>query len=123
MEPPRPQTEPLRPAAKTRRHVGLLAFAMGLLFSTLGLARYGTFHNETFDLAFYTRIAWGLSRFEFWEPMVNAHVYGLDTYLLLDSKHQINAQYLRSRTRYPGQVSTDFSQPFGACRRYSANGA
>ncbi|MEM1249812.1 MAG: DUF5916 domain-containing protein [Acidobacteriota bacterium] len=42
------------------------------------------------------------------------HVYGLDTYLLLDSKHQIQAQYLRSRTRYPGQISTDFSQPFGA---------
>lgn len=61
----------------TRRLVVALAVAQGAVFATLGLARYATFHNETFDLAFYTRIAWGLARNEFWEPMVNAHVYGL----------------------------------------------
>lgn len=54
-----------------------LAIAQGLLFAVLALARYATFHNETFDLAFYTRIAWGLTHWDFWEPMVNAHVYGL----------------------------------------------
>ncbi|MCZ7686760.1 MAG: DUF2079 domain-containing protein [Sandaracinaceae bacterium] len=54
-----------------------LGVAQGLLFATLGLARYATFHNETFDLAFYARIAWGLTHADFWEPLVDAHVYGL----------------------------------------------
>lgn len=54
-----------------------MAASQGALFALLGWARYATFHNETFDLAFYTRIAWGLVRGDFWEPMVNAHVYGL----------------------------------------------
>ncbi|MCB9595576.1 MAG: DUF2079 domain-containing protein [Sandaracinaceae bacterium] len=54
-----------------------LITCQGLLFATLGIARYATFHNETFDLAFYTRIAWGLVRLDFWEPLVDAHVYGL----------------------------------------------
>ncbi len=54
-----------------------LGVAQGLLFATLGLARYATFHNETFDLAFYARIAWGLTHSDFWEPLVDAHVYGL----------------------------------------------
>lgn len=54
-----------------------LASAQGLLFAALGLARWATFHNETFDLAFYTRIAWGLAHNDHWEPMVNAHIYGL----------------------------------------------
>ena len=54
-----------------------LASAQGLLFAALGLARWATFHNETFDLAFYTRIAWGLAHNDHWEPMVNAHILGL----------------------------------------------
>lgn len=61
----------------TRRVIGLLAASQGVLFALLGWARYATFHNETFDLAFYVRIAWGLIRNEHWEPMVNAHIYGL----------------------------------------------
>ncbi|MEM1415885.1 MAG: DUF2079 domain-containing protein, partial [Myxococcota bacterium] len=40
-------------------------------------ARYLTFHNATFDLAFYARMAWGLSGNDFWEPLVDAHVFGL----------------------------------------------
>lgn len=62
---------------RTRRLVWALALAQGALYATLGLARWGSFHNETFDLAFYTRIAWGLTHNDFWEPIVNAHVYGL----------------------------------------------
>jgi len=54
-----------------------LALAQGTLFALLGVARYSTFHNETFDLAFYVRIAWGLVHVDYWEPMVNAHFYGL----------------------------------------------
>lgn len=54
-----------------------LAAAMGVLFAALGLARFRTFHNETFDLAFYVRIAWGLVHLNWWEPMVDAHFYGL----------------------------------------------
>lgn len=60
-----------------RRAVVVLASAQGLLFAALGLARWATFHNETFDLAFYTRIAWGLAHDDWWEPMVNAHFFGL----------------------------------------------
>lgn len=50
---------------------------MAVLFAALGLARFRTFHNETFDLAFYVRIAWGLVNQNWWEPMVDAHFYGL----------------------------------------------
>jgi uncharacterized membrane protein len=48
-----------------------------VLFAVLGLLRFRAFHNETFDLALYTRMAWGLARAEFWDPIVNAHVYGI----------------------------------------------
>ncbi|MDH5490421.1 MAG: DUF2079 domain-containing protein, partial [Myxococcales bacterium] len=54
----------------------LLGSAFGL-FAWLGLSRFHAFHNETFDLAFYTRMAWGMARGEFWEPILNAHVLGL----------------------------------------------
>lgn len=54
-----------------------LALAQGTLFALLGLARYATFHNQTFDLAFYVRMAWGLVHTDYWEPMVDAHFYGL----------------------------------------------
>lgn len=60
-----------------RRAIVALALAQGILFATLGIARWATFHNETFDLAFYTRIAWGLAHNDHWEPIVNAHFYGL----------------------------------------------
>lgn len=54
-----------------------LALGQGVLFAALGLARWASFHNRTFDLAFYTRIAWGLRHRDTWEPIVNAHVHGL----------------------------------------------
>lgn len=70
------------PGAVTRRAPASLAvaavvLAAGVGFAALGLSRWGTFHNETFDLAFYTRMAWGLGRLEFWDPIVGAHVFGL----------------------------------------------
>ena len=68
---------PTPPSQGTRRLIVALVGGQAALFALLGLARFWTFHNETFDLAFYTRIAWGVVRLEFWEPMVNAHIYGL----------------------------------------------
>lgn len=55
-----------------------LLFAVSWLgLSWLALARFHTFHNVTFDLAFYSRIAWGMARLNFWEPIVSAHILGL----------------------------------------------
>lgn len=53
------------------------AGAMAGLVGALAWARWSTFHNETFDLAFYGRMAWGMARGELWEPIVGAHVFGL----------------------------------------------
>lgn len=39
--------------------------------------RYATFHNQTFDLAFYSRIAWGWMHGQLWEPIVGATVFAL----------------------------------------------
>lgn len=68
---------PERLPTATRREVLALALSMGALFVLLGGARFATFHNQTFDLAFYTRLAWGIVHGNYWEPMVNAHMYGL----------------------------------------------
>jgi uncharacterized membrane protein len=64
-------------SAAERRIVLALAIAQGALLAVLGLARWKSFHNETFDLAFYTRMAWGLTHSDFWEPIVNGPIYGL----------------------------------------------
>jgi len=48
-----------------------------VVYGGLGLARYASFHNQTFDLALYARMAWGLSRGNFWDPVLGAHVLGL----------------------------------------------
>lgn len=50
---------------------------MGAVFTALAFARFVTFHNQTFDLAFYTRMAWGLARGDWWEPIVNGHFLAL----------------------------------------------
>jgi len=60
-----------------RRPLAILVASSALLWGGLGWLRFHTVHNETFDLAFYTRMAWGLARFEFWDPIVDAHVFGL----------------------------------------------
>ncbi len=61
----------------SRRLVVALVASACALYALLGWSRFGTVHNETFDLAFYTRLAWGLVHVDYWEPMVNAHMYGL----------------------------------------------
>jgi uncharacterized membrane protein len=60
-----------------RRLVIGLVLAAAALFFTLAWLRFATYHNRTFDLAFYARMAWGLVRFDMWNPIVNAWVYGL----------------------------------------------
>lgn len=67
-------------AAVSRRAnlwVAAIAVVIGALYAAMGLARFTTFHNETFDLAFYARMAWGLSRGDTWDPIVGANVLGL----------------------------------------------
>ncbi|MBN1652795.1 MAG: DUF2079 domain-containing protein [Deltaproteobacteria bacterium] len=49
----------------------------GSVFLWQAFARYATFHNQTFDLAFYARMAWGSVRGSFWDPIINAHFLGL----------------------------------------------
>ncbi|MCS6799411.1 MAG: DUF2079 domain-containing protein [Myxococcota bacterium] len=55
--------------------VGIALYA--LLLGSLGWLRYATFHDTTFDLALYARMAWGLVRLEFWNPVVDAHFLGV----------------------------------------------
>ncbi|MEM9192666.1 MAG: DUF2079 domain-containing protein [Myxococcota bacterium] len=62
---------------ETKLAVAFIGALGAMVAAYLGLARYLTFHNQTFDLAFYSRMAWGLSRGDFWEPIVGAHVFGL----------------------------------------------
>jgi uncharacterized membrane protein len=61
------------PWVRSSNVVGVVALTCALL----ALARFHTFHNETFDLAFYTRILWGLSRGDLYHPLTDSHVFGL----------------------------------------------
>ncbi|MEM9067617.1 MAG: DUF2079 domain-containing protein [Myxococcota bacterium] len=63
----------MRREAKRRVVLGV---AWVVLFG-FAYARFRTFHNQTFDLAFYSRMAWGLSAGDVWDPFLNAHVLGL----------------------------------------------
>lgn len=56
--------------------------AAALLFAQ-AMARWGSFHNETFDLAFYARMAWGPVHGTFWDPIVGAHMLGLHLSVVL----------------------------------------
>ncbi len=56
---------------------GLLITVVALCWACFAIARFRTFHNVTFDLAFYTRMAWGLSRWDFWDPVLQTNVMGL----------------------------------------------
>ncbi|MBI2895935.1 MAG: DUF2079 domain-containing protein [Deltaproteobacteria bacterium] len=57
--------------------LSVAAVAVGAGLAWLAFARYASFHNETFDLALYARMAWGLARWNWWEPIVGAHVWGI----------------------------------------------
>jgi uncharacterized membrane protein len=70
----------------SRRAAGCVLFlslVFGVLFVWHALARYQTFHNQTFDLAFYARMAWGIAHGSFWDPIVNAHFVGLHFAVIL----------------------------------------
>lgn len=63
--------------ARTRKILYTLIASAQVVFFVAGSLRYGTFHNETFDLAFYARIAWGLPQGDLNEPVVGANILGL----------------------------------------------
>jgi uncharacterized membrane protein len=49
--------------------VGAAIAAHALLTARLAFARFATLHNHTFDLALYTRMAWGLARGQTADPI------------------------------------------------------
>jgi len=70
--------DPVEPASRriNGKKWGVLSLAFACVFG-LALARYLTFNNCTFDLAFYARMAWGMVRLDFWDPILDAHHAGL----------------------------------------------
>ncbi len=62
---------------RARRALFGLAALFSLVFLTLSELRYQTFHNHTFDLAFYARMSWGAARLDGWQPVIGASVWGL----------------------------------------------
>lgn len=57
--------------------VCLLACTSAALAALLAWRRFATYHNETFDLAFYTRLAWGFPHGDLYEPIVGGLFFGL----------------------------------------------
>jgi len=70
-----------------RQRPRIVVLAMVATFAVMllvqALARWSTFHNETFDLAFYGRMAWGPWHLVLWDPVVGAHVLGLHVSLVV----------------------------------------
>lgn len=62
---------------RTTRVSALVAIGTGLGFWALALRRFATFHNETFDLAFYARWVWGLAHGDRYQPLTNSDIRGL----------------------------------------------
>ncbi len=60
-----------------------VALGAAVLFSALALARYRTYHNETFDTAFYARMVWGAGHWDLANPLVGAPLWGLHLSLVL----------------------------------------
>lgn len=54
-----------------------VALGAAVVFACLALARYRTYHNETFDLAFYARLTWGIGHGDYYNPLVGAKLWGL----------------------------------------------
>jgi uncharacterized membrane protein len=57
--------------------------ALGAVALAMATLRFGTFHNRTFDLAFYARIAWGPWHGHLDEPIVGGDLPGLHLSLVL----------------------------------------
>ncbi len=64
-------------AARDRRVILAVSCSVAAVLFGLAWQRYATFHGRNFDLAFYARLSWGEAHFDGWEPIVDAHVYGL----------------------------------------------
>jgi len=60
-----------------------LVVGAALLLFFQAMARWESLHNQTFDLAFYARMAWGPVHGTFWDPIVGAHMLGLHLSLVL----------------------------------------
>ncbi len=60
-----------------------ISLAATVLFASLALSRYRTWHNETFDLAFYARMVWGIGHWDLANPLVGAPLWGLHLSLVL----------------------------------------
>ncbi len=69
---------------RTRRALWSLGLAAAALFLTLAALRYATFHQRTFDLAFYARMSWGERHRDVWQPIVGASIWGLHLVWFLD---------------------------------------
>ena len=74
---PKSRQEDCATSKASTRLLYAAALAIALQCGLLSIARYLSFHNRTFDLAFYARILWGLGEGNFWEPIVGGHVLGL----------------------------------------------
>ncbi|MBX7192825.1 MAG: DUF2079 domain-containing protein [Sandaracinaceae bacterium] len=83
---------------RERRALALLVSVAALGFFVLAWQRYATFHNRNFDLAFYARLAWGEAHNDPWEPMVDAHVWGLHFVWPLELLGRVGALFGQVRT-------------------------
>ncbi|MET0387205.1 MAG: DUF2079 domain-containing protein [Polyangiales bacterium] len=63
-------------SSATRWVVLWMSAAFSGLLGVQSLARFGTYHNRTYDLAMYARQAWGLANGELWDPIVGVHFLG-----------------------------------------------
>jgi uncharacterized membrane protein len=60
-----------------RRAVLAIGFAASLVFWVLSTLRWTSYHDTTFDLAFYARMCWGEANGSNWNPILDAHAFGL----------------------------------------------
>ncbi len=72
------------PAASSRHRTKLLIALCWMLPAAavpvwlwMAFARFHTVHNQTFDLAFYARMAWGMVHLVPWVSILNAPIVGL----------------------------------------------
>lgn len=65
------------------RAVSDLSLAAAVLFAAMALSRFRTWHNDTFNLAFYARLVWGAGHGDLWNPLVGAPLWGLHLSLIL----------------------------------------
>jgi uncharacterized membrane protein len=61
---------------RTRLILWLVALAEFALLLGCSWARYSNVHQHTFDLALYTRVAWGLVHGDLWASVINAPALG-----------------------------------------------